>query len=78
MNVKSRAQLIVWCLPHLGFVESEARVEASAAQAAQQNTYTQSIPAGSSTVTTLPGSGINRTVNGTNGNGNSDIGMGGL
>src|SRR5476651_2565606 len=23
MNVKSRAQLIVWCLPHLGFVEKE-------------------------------------------------------
>src|ERR1700748_727302 len=22
MNVKSRAQLIVWCLPHLGFVEN--------------------------------------------------------
>lgn len=21
MNVKSRAQLIVWCLPHLGFIE---------------------------------------------------------
>lgn len=72
MSVKSRAQLIVWCLPHLGFVESEARVEASAAQAAQQNTYTQTIPAGSSTVTTLPGSSINRN------NGNSDIGMGGL
>jgi DNA-binding CsgD family transcriptional regulator len=73
MNVKSRAQLIVWCLPHLGFVESEARVEASAAQAATQNNFTQTIPAGSSTVTTLPGSGINR-----NNNGNSDIGMGGL
>ncbi len=71
MNVKSRAQLIVWCLPHLGFVESEARVETSAAQAATQASYTQSIPAGSSTVTTLPGSGINRN------NGNSDIGMGG-
>jgi LuxR family transcriptional regulator, positive regulator of biofilm formation len=23
MNVKSRAQLIVWCLPHLNFVETE-------------------------------------------------------
>ena len=23
MSVKSRAQLIVWCLPHLGFVETE-------------------------------------------------------
>jgi LuxR family transcriptional regulator, positive regulator of biofilm formation len=71
MNVKSRAQLIVWCLPHLGFVESEARVEANAAQAATQSSYTQTIPAGSSTVTTLPGSGINRN------NGNNDVGMGG-
>lgn len=26
MNVKSRAQLIVWCLPHLNFVETE-RIE---------------------------------------------------
>jgi len=73
MNVKSRAQLIVWCLPHLGFVESEARVEANAAQAATQASYTQTIPAGSSTVTTLPGSGINR-----NGGNNGDIGMGGI
>lgn len=24
MNVKSRAQLIVWCLPHMGFIENEA------------------------------------------------------
>ncbi len=71
MNVKSRAQLIVWCLPHLGFVESEARVEANAAQAATQASYTQTIPAGSSTVTTLPGQGINRN------SGNGDIGMGG-
>lgn len=72
MNVKSRAQLIVWCLPHLGFVENEARVENNAVQAATQASYTQTIPAGSSTVTTLPGSGLNR------GNGNSDIGMGGI
>lgn len=33
MNVKSRAQLIVWCLPHLGFVEKEERPQ-------QQNTNT--------------------------------------
>lgn len=25
MNVKSRAQLIVWCLPHVGFVEKDER-----------------------------------------------------
>ena len=80
MNVKSRAQLIVWCLPHLGFVENEVRVESNnnnmavAASAFNTNT-TQTIPAGSATVssvaTTLPGSALNR-------GGNSDIGMGGV
>lgn len=78
MNVKSRAQLIVWCLPHLGFVESEARVEANnGAAATAYGAQTQTIPAGSATVsgtTTLPGSGIGRN----NGNGNSDIGAMGL
>ena len=78
MNVKSRAQLIVWCLPHLGFVESESRVEANTtASAAAFNNQTQSIPAGSATVggTTLPGAanGIGR-----NNNGNSDIGAMGM
>ncbi len=77
MNVKSRAQLIVWCLPHLGFVESEVRADSNT-QAAAATAYnapaTQTIPAGSATVagtTTLPGSGLNR-------GGNSDVGMGGI
>lgn len=76
MNVKSRAQLIVWCLPHLGFVENEARVEnntqAVAASAYNNNAIAQTIPAGSATVagTTLPTGGANR--------GNSDVGMGGI
>ena len=54
MNVKSRAQLIVWCMPHLGFVEKEERqAQASpiireAAQPAQEAANT--IPAGSATV----------------------------
>ncbi|MNY39816.1 hypothetical protein D3C86_1745200 [compost metagenome] len=76
MNVKSRAQLIVWCLPHLGFVESEMRAEASnqgtAAATAYNNNAPQTIPAGSATVagaTTLPGGGMNRN------GGNSDIGI---
>lgn len=78
MNVKSRAQLIVWCLPHLGFVESEARVEANNISAATAyNTQTQTIPAGNTTVagtTQLPGAanGIGRN------NGNSDIGAMGM
>jgi DNA-binding CsgD family transcriptional regulator len=79
MNVKSRAQLIVWCLPHLGFVENEVRAENNnqiAVSAVAFNTNaTQTIPAGSATVaggtTTLPGGGLNR-------GGNSDIGMGGI
>ncbi len=69
MNVKSRAQLIVWCLPHLGFVEKEERqiapennMVAGGTQAAAVNT----IPAGNATVSqdsgiaTLPGMNINR------------------
>lgn len=69
MNVKSRAQLIVWCLPHLGFVESEARVEAAQpAGATAFNTQAQTTaPAGNTTIT-LPGGGMNRN------NGN-DIGV---
>lgn len=43
MSVKSRAQLIVWCLPHLGFVDNEP------AQAPRQE-----IPAGASSINTMP------------------------
>jgi DNA-binding CsgD family transcriptional regulator len=28
LNVKSRAQLIVWCLPHLSFVSEENKINA--------------------------------------------------
>lgn len=80
MSVKSRAQLIVWCLPHLGFVEHEMRAESqAAANLAAQN---QTIPAGSATVagsatattTILPGAGQFRTNN----NGSSDVGAMGI
>jgi len=74
MNVKSRAQLIVWCLPHLGFVESEARIEAAATTQAAPQAAAQTIPAGNATVggvSILPGqrNDIGR-------GGNSDVGMG--
>jgi LuxR family transcriptional regulator, positive regulator of biofilm formation len=49
MNVKSRAQLIVWCLPHLGFVEKEERqagTEQAAAAAAAAAAANQTIPIG--------------------------------
>jgi LuxR family transcriptional regulator, positive regulator of biofilm formation len=69
MNVKSRAQLIVWCLPHMGFVEKEAPAAIGAAAtpqiiggAAQANT----IPVGNTTVGGING-GFNR--------GNGDLGL---
>jgi DNA-binding CsgD family transcriptional regulator len=71
MNVKSRAQLIVWCLPHLGFVESEMRAEvAQPAGASAYNTQaTPTIPAGNATIT-LPGTGTFGARSG-----NSDAGV---
>jgi DNA-binding CsgD family transcriptional regulator len=80
MNVKSRAQLIVWCLPHLGFVESETVRPEQPLQAsgAYNNAAhaTQTIPAGNATVggqtTILPGRGNDIGNRG----GNSDAGMG--
>ncbi len=84
MSVKSRAQLIVWCLPHLGFVESEARQEL-AAQTANQAQAFNTIPAGNATVggnanptsiastvqTIIPGRSNDF---GSNRGGNSDVG----
>lgn len=44
MNVKSRSQLIVWCMPHMSFQENEV-------EAASQ---TRTIPAGNSIVGNQP------------------------
>ncbi len=81
MSVKSRAQLIVWCLPHLGFVESETNrdninnIQAAAAA-------TQVIPAGANTVgavqTIIPGRSNNDLGGGGTRGGNSDIGAMGM
>ena len=79
MNVKSRAQLIVWCLPHLGFVENEAIKEAPAlANNANTTAAATMIPAGSATVagsfqTIIPGR--TNDLGGGKG-GDSGIGMG--
>lgn len=72
MNVKSRAQLIVWCLPHLGFVEKEERGTQNITQVAAGETAAQAqstIPAGSATV-----GAINPINRGIGSNGNGDIG----
>ena len=64
MNVKSRAQLIVWCLPHMGFVEAQNNQQQINAAGAAATTNTtnggiDAIPAGNTTVTqqTTPGNG---------------------
>ena len=52
MSLKSRAQLIVWCMPHQHFIEEEARRSTQTLQNSGQDLMTQnSIPRGSSTVT---------------------------
>lgn len=78
MSVKSRAQLIVWCLPHLGFVDNEP-------QPAPQAPRTD-IPVGVTTINTMPVGNTTvagslaapiRNDSGTN-NGNGDIGAFGM
>lgn len=81
MSVKSRAQLIVWCLPHLGFVDNEP-------QQAPQAPRTD-IPVGATTINTMPvgnttvagslAAPIRNDIGGnTSGNGNGDIGAFGM
>lgn len=48
MNVKSRAQLIVWCLPHLGFVEKDEKPAVD--NNANINMGIQTIPAGTTSL----------------------------
>lgn len=71
MSVKSRAQLIVWCLPHLGFVENEQRADQNAAAGASAfgTQSIQTIPAGQQTIT-LP------TANNGIGRNGNDVGTG--
>ena len=54
MNVKSRAQLIVWCLPHLGFVEKEEK-PAVDNNPNQINLGLNNIPAGTTNLATGAG-----------------------
>lgn len=74
MSVKSRAQLIVWCLPHLGFVEKEERAQApvqAPAVGADTAQLQTTIPAGSTTVSSISNANpLNRGI----GSNNGDIG----
>ena len=72
MNVKSRAQLIVWCMPHHSFAEEETKV-APAQAASNINT----IPRGNTTVAqTIPRVGPFSGSGTGNGNGNQEPGAG--
>ncbi|MCB0394011.1 MAG: hypothetical protein KDD25_05600, partial [Bdellovibrionales bacterium] len=78
-NLKSRAQLIVWCMPHQNFVEDEARVaqnQTNIANPADANT----IPRGNTTVGApiggLPQSGIGGTNNNGGNTGSNNGGFG--
>jgi DNA-binding CsgD family transcriptional regulator len=72
MSLKSRAQLIVWCMPHFSFQEAP-QVQGNAIAGNANNNGTENsqgslpqntIPSGSSTVTSIRG--------GTNGQGNGN------
>ncbi|MFN7727792.1 MAG: LuxR C-terminal-related transcriptional regulator [Bdellovibrio sp.] len=82
MNVKSRAQLIVWCLPHLGFVENETQKETPIQASANSAFGATTIPAGAATVggsavqTIIPGR--SNDIGSNNRGGNSDMGAMGL
>jgi DNA-binding CsgD family transcriptional regulator len=76
MNVKSRAQLIVWCLPHLGFVENEAQAAQARTEMAAAGASINTIPAGNATVSqTINNVTPIRTDIGS-GNGNGEVGFG--
>ena len=80
MQVKSRAQLIVWCLPHMGFVEAQNNQQQINAAAGNNTTTTtggiDSIPAGNTTVS----SNIRTDIDPTGGNngGTGTTGTGGM
>jgi len=79
MNVKSRAQLIVWCLPHLGFVENEAPA-AARPEMATGTTTINTIPVGSATVAQAANVAPirNDIGSGTTGGNNGDVGAFGI
>ena len=88
MNVKSRAKLIVWCLPHMGFVEAQTNQQninnggvAVTNPAPATNPGINSIPAGNTTVnqqTTGTTTGTDNDNNGQSGSGGPGMGVFGL
>jgi LuxR family transcriptional regulator, positive regulator of biofilm formation len=67
MNVKSRAQLIVWCMPHMSFIDERAEAQPQQPQA-QAQPINNTIPTGSAPVGNIP---FNKPFGGNDGNGNT-------
>jgi DNA-binding CsgD family transcriptional regulator len=82
MSVKSRAQLIVWCLPHLGFVENESTQPTTTPMSAGAAASVNTIPVGSATVSggsnVTPIRGTNDIIGGSGSSGNGDVGAFGI
>lgn len=83
MQVKSRAQLIVWCLPHMGFVEAQnnqQQINATGTTGANTNQSggIDSIPAGNTTVTSSIPSGDHTGGTGSGGTGHNQGNQGGM
>jgi DNA-binding CsgD family transcriptional regulator len=77
MNLRSRAQLIVWCLPHLGFVENDNRREVNAAPAreTQQTPITAATTAFAAQPATMILPAQNRIDGGNTNNGDMGAGI---
>ena len=79
MSVKSRAQLIVWCLPHLGFVENESN-QAPRPEMTAGAQAINTIPVGNTTVSQPNAANVTPIRNdiGSTGSGNGDVGAFGI
>ena len=83
MQVKSRAQLIVWCLPHMGFVEAQNNQQQITNPGAPQQQPAapggiDAIPAGNTTVTSNFTTPNNEPSGGTGTGGTGNTGTGGM
>ena len=76
MNVKSRAQLIVSCLPHLNFIETERTTANNNANVNAQTATTAMGSVASSTATVAPLIIPGRSNELIGGRGNGDVGTG--
>lgn len=79
MSVKSRAQLIVWCLPHLSFIENDRptqNINNMMSSGISNNAGLANNQSAQANVTPLIIPGRSNELIGGRGNGNGDVGTG--